>query len=49
MSMNEYKANADLLGEDYVREVITLPASRKVTATMAPAGGYLLKITRCAK
>ena len=38
--------NADMLGEDYVREVVALPASRKVVADMAPAGGYVMKITK---
>ena len=38
--------NADLLGEDYIHEFITLPASRKVVADMAPAGGYVIKITK---
>ena len=38
--------NADMLGEDYVREVVTLPTSRKVVADMAPAGGYVMKITK---
>ena len=39
-------ANADKLGEDYVREVVAVPASRKVVADMAPAGGYVMKITK---
>ncbi len=38
--------NADRLGEDYIREVVTVPASRKVVADMAPAGGYVMKITK---
>ena len=38
--------NADMLGEDYVREVVEVPASRKVVADMAPAGGYVMKITK---
>ena len=38
--------NACELGEDYVHETITIPASRKVVADMAPAGGYVLKITK---
>ena len=38
--------NADLLGEDYIHEFISLPASRKVVADMAPAGGYVMKITK---
>ena len=38
--------NADRLGEDYIREVVALPASRKVVADMAPAGGYVVKITK---
>ena len=39
-------ANADMLGEDYVHETISIPASRKVVADMAPAGGYVMKITK---
>lgn len=39
-------ANADMLGEDYIREVVALPTSRKVVADMAPAGGYVMKITK---
>ena len=38
--------NADMLGEDYIREVVAVPASRKVVADMAPAGGYVMKITK---
>ena len=38
--------NADLLGEDYIHETISIPASRKVVADMAPAGGYVMKITK---
>ena len=38
--------NADRLGEDYIHEVVALPASRKVIADMAPAGGYVLKIAK---
>lgn len=49
----EYKAevfrdgpNACELGEDYIHETITIPVSRNVVADMAPAGGYVLKITK---
>ena len=38
--------NADRLGEDYIHEVVALPASRKVVADMAPAGGYVIKVTK---
>ncbi len=38
--------NADMLGEDYIHETINIPASRKVVADMAPAGGYVLKISK---
>ncbi|MBQ2027274.1 MAG: glycoside hydrolase family 97 protein [Alistipes sp.] len=38
--------NADNLGEDYIHETIVVPASRKVVADMAPAGGYVMKITK---
>lgn len=36
--------NADQLGEDYIHEVVAVPASRKMVVDMAPAGGYVLKI-----
>ena len=39
-------ANADCLGEEYIHETVTLPESRKVVAAMAPAGGYVIKITK---
>ena len=39
-------ANACELGEDYIHENIDIPASRKLVADMAPAGGYVLKITK---
>lgn len=38
--------NADRLGEDYIHETVVVPASRKMVADMAPAGGYVLKITK---
>lgn len=38
--------NADKLGEDYIHETVAVPASRKMVADMAPAGGYVLKISR---
>ena len=38
--------NADKLGEDYIHEKIAIPTSRRVVADMAPAGGYVLKITK---
>ena len=38
--------NADRLGEDYIHETVAVPASRKMVADMAPAGGYVLKITK---
>lgn len=38
--------NADKLGEDYIHETIDVPASRKIVADMAPAGGFVMKITK---
>ena len=38
--------NADQLGEDYIHEEVAVPASRKMVADMAPAGGYVMKITK---
>ena len=38
--------NADRLGEDYIHETVAVPASRKMVADMAPAGGFVLKITK---
>ena len=38
--------NADRLGEDYIHETVEVPASRKMVAELAPAGGYVLKITK---
>ena len=38
--------NADMLGEDYIHEIVDVPASRKMVADMAPAGGFVLKITK---
>ena len=38
--------NADCLGEDYIHETVKVPASRKMVAELAPAGGYVLKITK---
>ena len=38
--------NADKLGEDYIHETVAMPESRKMVADMAPAGGYVIKITK---
>ena len=38
--------NADRLGEDYIHETVEVPSSRKMVAELAPAGGYVLKITK---
>lgn len=38
--------NADRLGEDYIHGTVEVPASRKMVAELAPAGGYVLKITK---
>ncbi|MBR4849396.1 MAG: glycoside hydrolase family 97 protein [Alistipes sp.] len=38
--------NADLLGEDYIHETISIPASRKLVAEMVSGGGYVVKISK---
>ena len=38
--------NADRAGRDYVKETISVPASRKVAIHMAPGGGYAAKIVK---
>ena len=38
--------NADRAGSDYKREVMSVPANRKLNVKMAPGGGYLAKITK---
>ncbi len=38
--------NADRLAEDYIHETITIPANRKIEVNLAPAGGYVMKITK---
>ena len=38
--------NADRAARDYVKETVTVPASRKVTVHMAPGGGYAAKIVK---
>ena len=38
--------NADRAARDYVKETVTVPASRKVTVHLAPGGGYAAKIVK---
>ncbi len=38
--------NADRVARDYKREIIPLPASKKLTLTLMPGGGFAAKITR---
>jgi alpha-glucosidase len=38
--------NADRAARDYKREIITIPADRKLPVSMAPGGGYVIKITQ---
>ena len=38
--------NADRTARDYKREVIPLPATKKLTLTLMPGGGFAAKITR---
>lgn len=39
-------ANADRVGRDYRKEIVNLPDSRKLTAVMAPGGGFAARICR---
>jgi alpha-glucosidase len=36
--------NANRVARDYKKEVITIPANRKLTINMAPGGGFVMKI-----
>lgn len=38
--------NADRVARDYNKELIDIPATRKLHVSMAPGGGYVVKITR---
>ena len=38
--------NADRAAMDYVKETVSVPASRKVTVHMAPGGGYAARIVK---
>ena len=38
--------NAHRSARDYAKECIDLPADRKLTAVMAPGGGYVAKVVR---
>ncbi|GHT07564.1 retaining alpha-galactosidase [Bacteroidia bacterium] len=38
--------NANKVAKDYKKEIITIPADRKLTIKMASGGGYAMKITR---
>lgn len=38
--------NADRVGRDYKKETIDIPANRKLPISMAPGGGYVIKITK---
>ncbi|MDR0574124.1 MAG: glycoside hydrolase family 97 protein [Tannerella sp.] len=38
--------NADRVARDYKKETIDVPANRKLKVSMAPGGGYVVKITR---
>jgi alpha-glucosidase len=37
-------ANANKIASDYKKEIITIPANRKITISMAQGGGYAMKI-----
>lgn len=36
--------NADRIARDYVKETVAIPADRKITVSMAPGGGYAMRI-----
>ena len=38
--------NADRVAKDYKKEIIDIPADRKLPISMAPGGGYVVKITK---
>jgi len=38
--------NADRAASDYTREIITVPAGRKLTITMMPGGGFAVKVLK---
>lgn len=38
--------NADRAARDYRKEIIDIPANKKLPISMAPGGGYVIKITR---
>ncbi len=38
--------NADRAARDYKKETIDIPSNKKLPASMAPGGGYVIKITR---
>ncbi|WP_172283000.1 glycoside hydrolase family 97 protein [Chryseobacterium sp. LAM-KRS1] len=38
--------NANRVAKDYKKEVIDIPANRKLTVSMASGGGYVIKITK---
>ncbi len=39
-------ANAHRIASDYKREKITLPASRKLTISLAPGGGFMMQVAK---
>ncbi|MCC8146200.1 MAG: glycoside hydrolase family 97 protein [Bacteroidales bacterium] len=38
--------NANRVARDYKKEIIDIPANRKLPVSMAPGGGYVIKITK---
>ncbi len=38
--------NADRVGRDYKKEIIDIPANKKLSVSMASGGGYVVKITK---
>ncbi|MDR0394068.1 MAG: glycoside hydrolase family 97 protein [Tannerella sp.] len=38
--------NADRVARDYKKEIIDIPAGKKLPVSMAPGGGYVVKITK---
>lgn len=38
--------NADKVAQDYKREIVRIPSDRKMSFTMAPGGGYIMRIIK---
>ena len=38
--------NADRVARDYKKEIIDIPSDKKLRISMAPGGGYVVKISK---